>query len=260
LRIRPARQDLIGAAAVGVLAGFLAGLFGVGGGILIVPGLVILMRMDQRRAHGTSLAAIVPISLAGVAGYALSHSVDWHAGALLIVGASAGAFLGTRALRIVPERWLRLLFAVFLILTAGRLFLPAPEVMGRGPIGLGSGAGLVCMGILSGALAGLLGVGGGIVIVPALVLLFSVPDPVAKGTSLLVIIPTGLVGTITNVRSRNVDLTVAAVVGLFGVASAFAGSQLAVVLSSRVSRVLFAILLIAVAARLLVGIRSGERN
>ena len=251
---------MIGAAGVGVLAGFLSGLFGVGGGILIVPGLVLLLGMEQRLAHGTSLAAIVPIAVAGVAGYALAGAVDWAAGALLIVGAAVGALIGTGALRKISERSLRVLFAVFLLLAAGRLFFPVVEAMGRGPLDPAGVAGFIGVGVLSGAVAGLLGVGGGIVIVPALVLLFSVPDAVAKGTSLLVIIPTGLVGTISNVRAGNANLAVAAVVGALGVASAFGASQLSTVLPARLSRVLFAVLLLAVAAQLLIRLSRGEEG
>ncbi len=243
-----------------MLAGFLSGLFGVGGGILIVPGLVLFLGMDQRLAHGTSLAAIVPIALAGVAGYALDGAVDWAAGALLIIGAAAGAVIGTRALRTVSQRWLRALFAVFLILTAVRLFIPVVEATGRGPLEVLDVMALIAVGVVSGGVAGLLGVGGGIVIVPALVLLLSVPDAVAKGTSLLVIIPTGLVGTISNVRAANARLGVAGLVGTVGVASAFGASQLSTVLPVRLSRILFALLLLVVAAELLLRLRRREER
>ncbi len=243
-----------------MLAGLLSGLFGVGGGILIVPGLVLLLGMDQRIAHGTSLAAIVPIALAGVAGYALADAVDWPAGALLIIGATMGTLIGTRALRTIPQTWLRALFAALLILAAARLFFPIAAAMGRGPLDVAGVLGLIGLGVVSGGVAGLLGVGGGIVIVPALILLFSVPDAVAKGTSLLVIIPTGLVGTMSNLRAGNANLSVAAVVGTFGVASAFGASQLSTALPARLSRVLFAILLLAVAAQLLLRLRKDGKS
>ncbi len=243
-----------------MLAGFLSGLFGVGGGILIVPGLVLLLGMEQRLAHGTSLAAIVPIALAGVAGYAVDGAVDWTAGALVTVGAAGGALIGTTALRAISDNWLRAVFAAFLLLTAARLFFPVTVAMGRGPLDPVAVAGLVGVGVVSGAMAGLLGVGGGIVIVPALVLGFSVPDAVAKGTSLLVIIPTGLVGTVGNIRATNVNLPLAAVVGALGVASAFGGSQLSTVLAPRPSRVLFALLLVGVAVQLLLKLRRGEER
>lgn len=247
---------LLSAAGIGVVAGFLAGLFGVGGGTLIVPGLVLLMGMEERLAHGTSLAAIVPIAVAGAAGFAFKRSVDWPAGALLIVGGAVGAVLGTRILAILSRRLLRGAFALFLLLTAARLLIEIPEPSGRGEIGLALGLALVGVGLLAGVVAGLLGVGGGIVMVPALVLLVSMPDPLAKGTSLLVIIPTALAGTVQNVRNGNAHLRSAAVLGLFGVAAAFGASQVSVLLDPRVSSALFAGLLVVVAAQLLVSSRA----
>lgn len=245
-------RQLVGAAVVGVLAGALSGLFGVGGGILIVPGLVLLLGMGQRLAHGTSLAAILPIAAAGVAAYALEGAVDWTAAGLIVVGAAGGAVLGTHALRRLSQGLLRMLFGIFLLLTAVQLLIQIPHAAGRGELDAGISVALVLVGIVSGTLAGLLGVGGGIVIVPALVILFSVPDAVAKGTSLAVIIPTALVGTGRNLRHRDADLSVATLVGLFGVASAFAASKVSVGLEPRVSSVLFAGLLVLVAARLLI--------
>jgi uncharacterized membrane protein YfcA len=257
MRTGTAGRTLALAAAVGVLAGFLSGLFGVGGGILIVPGLVLVMGMEQRLAHGTSLAAILPIAASGVAGFAAAGAVDWPAGALISAGAMAGAWAGTRALRAVPQLVLRRAFACFLLAAAARLLLTTSEAAGRAPIDAPAAVALLGLGVGSGVVAGLLGVGGGIVVVPALVLLFSVPDPVAKGTSLLVIIPTALVGTASNVRNRNCDLPLAAVVGVLGTGSAFLASHLAVRMSPRLSSGLFAALLALVAARMFL---QGERR
>jgi uncharacterized protein len=244
------RRKVILSLVVGLVAGFFSGLFGVGGGILVVPGLVLLMRMGQRRAHGTSLAAIVPIAISGVVTYALHDSVDWPVAGLLIVGAVGGAALGTRALAGLNQRVLRLAFATFLVATAIRLLLDLSHPAGRGPLDVWLALGLVAIGVVSGVLAGLLGVGGGIVIIPALVVLFAVPDVVAKGTSLAVIIPTALVGTLGNVRRSNADLSVAAIVGLVGAGSAWFGSHLSLHMSARLSSVLFGILLVLVALRM----------
>jgi uncharacterized protein len=245
-----ATRRMVLSAAVGVLAGFFSGLFGVGGGILVVPGLVLLMQMNQRLAHGTSLAAIVPIALSGVITYAIHDSVDWAAAGLIVIGAAGGAVLGTRALRNIDQRLLRMLFAAFLVATAVRLLLNVSEAGGRGPLDIWLALGLVALGVASGVLAGLLGVGGGIVIIPVLVVFYSVTDAVAKGTSLAVIIPTALIGTLGNVRHSNADLEVAAVVGVLGAGSAYLGSHLALHMSARLSSVLFAILLILVALRM----------
>jgi uncharacterized protein len=260
---RTDRRTLALAAVVGVAAGALSGLFGVGGGILIVPGLVLLLGMGQRRAHATSLAAIVPIAVAGAAGYAVEGAVDWPAAGLLTVGSAAGAILGTQALSRVPERALRVIFAAFLLLAAAALPFEASGGGSEGSIDLWAGALLVLVGTVAGAMAGLLGVGGGIVMVPGLVLLASLSQAVAKGTSLLVIIPTALVGTVSNLRHGQVDKRVALVAGASGVASSFVASMLSVRLDPLLSSVLFGILLVAVAVRLLLSARGhpvpGER-
>ncbi len=100
-------------------------------------------------------------------------------------------------------------------------------------------------------LSGLLGVGGGIVIVPALVLLFGVGDVVAKGTSLLVIIPTALIGTVRNRGLGNADLSVALPLGLAGTMTALLGVRVATLLDPQVSTLLLALLLLATGLRLL---------
>jgi uncharacterized protein len=247
--------------AVGLAAGFLSGLFGIGGGILVVPGLVLVLKLSQRLAHGTSLGAIVPISVAGLIGYAVDHNVDWAAGGLIIVGAVVGAAIGARLLGRLPERTLRYAFALFLIATAIRLFINSSSPPGRGPIDVWLGLALVGLGLASGILAGLLGVGGGIIIVPVLVVAFGVPSVIAKGTSLLVIIPTAISGTFVNRRRRNVDLVVAAIVGLSGAAAAYGGAKLSANISAELSSILFGALLMVVAVRLLlVRDRSGDRG
>ncbi|HEX6418602.1 MAG TPA: sulfite exporter TauE/SafE family protein [Acidimicrobiales bacterium] len=246
----PARARILRAVLVGVVAGFLSGLFGVGGGILIVPALVAVLRMDQRLAHGTSLAAVLPIAMSSTLGYALGDKLDWPVAALIAVGAVGGAVIGTHVLHVLPQRALAICFTVLLALTAVRLVLDHADAGGRADLGLAAAAGLLALGVASGVLAGLLGVGGGIVMVPAMVVLFHVPPAVAKGTSLAVIVPTSIMGTWRNRRNGNADLPVAVVVGLAGVVSAFAASQISIGMSETVSNVLFAVLLVVVAARM----------
>lgn len=257
------RPSLASAAGIGAAAGVLSGLFGVGGGIVIVPGLVLLGRMEQRRAHATSLAAIVPIALAGVVGYALDDAVDWAAAGLLTAGAIAGTVAGTRFLRRVPERGLRIIFALFLLISAAFLPFEATSTKPLGELDLLAAAALVGVGLLAGGLAGLLGVGGGIVMVPALVLVLAEPQVIAKGTSLAVIVPTAAAGTISNLRAGLADVRTAAAVGLAGVVAAYAASLLALRLDPLLSAVLFALLLVAMAIRLLLAARGkpvpGER-
>lgn len=235
---------------VGALAGLLSGLFGVGGGVLIVPGLVFVMSMPQRRAHGTSLAAIVPVAAAGVLGYLISDEVDFAAVSLVAPGAMAGALAGTNVLHRLSPGALRVAFAGLLVAAAIRMLIEPGIAEGRAPLTLALAVGLVTIGVLSGVLAGLFGVGGGILIVPAMVVLFGMPDALAKGTSLLVILPTAVLATWRNVRYENADLPVAMVVGASGVLTAFLGARLSVGLSSELARRLFAVLLTVIALQL----------
>jgi uncharacterized membrane protein YfcA len=250
---------LVRAAILGLVAGFLGGLFGVGGGILIVPALVLFMHMDQRLAHGTSLAAVLPIAVASLIGYALAGKVDWPVGALLAAGAVGGAVIGTHILHVLPQRVLGYVFAGFLLLTAVRLILDHASALGRSELTVGRGALLMLIGVITGILAGLLGVGGGIVMVPAMIVLFGIPAVVAKGTSLAVIVPTAVMGTWRNRTKHNTDLHIAAVVGVAGIVSAFAASQVSVGLSETTSNVLFALLLTVVAVRMLWQFRTERR-
>jgi uncharacterized protein len=236
---------------VGLVAGFLSGLFGVGGGILIVPALVLVLGFDQRLAHGTSLAAVLPIAIASLTSYAMEDSVDWRVGCLLAAGAVGGAVIGTNILHRLPHDVLAFAFAVLLVLTAVRLMFDHSDGSGRDALTLPSIIALVLVGLGAGILAGLLGVGGGIVLVPAMVVGFGIPAAIAKGTSLLVILPTSIMGTWRNRAKHNADLRVATILGFAGVVSAFAAGKLAVRMSEALSNTLFAILLLAVAARML---------
>jgi hypothetical protein len=243
-------KNLAAILGVGILAGFLAGLFGVGGGILIVPGLVIAAGMDQRLAHGTSLAAVLPISVASLVTYAAHGNVDWTAAVWLSVGAVAGAVVGTKLLHVLPHRTLALLFALVLIASAVRLFIAA-DADGRAPLSPAGAVALGVVGLAAGILAGLLGVGGGVIMVPAMILLFGIPPVVAKGTSSAVIIPTAVMGTWRNRAKGNADLRAAAIIGGAGIVTAALGGILSDKMSADLSNVLFAALLLVVAARLL---------
>lgn len=243
---------------VGVCAGFLAGLFGVGGGILIVPALVLVARMDQRLAHGTSLAAVLPISAASLATYSFNGHVDWAVALCLAVGAVGGAVIGTKLLHILPHRILAVLFSALLLVSAVRLFV-ATDVGDQTEMTLVVAMALVVIGVVTGVLAGLLGVGGGIVMVPAMILLFGLPPVVAKGTSAAVIIPTALMGTWRNRVKRNVDLRAAAIIGVAGIVTAGLGSLVADIMSPTTSNVLFATLLVIVAVRMIAQL-VGERK
>jgi uncharacterized protein len=255
------RDRILKAAALGAVAGGMAGLFGVGGGIIIVPALTMVLKLPRRLAHGTSLAAVLPVAASGLVGYWTGGKVDWAVAGLLTAGAVVGAVLGTRLLRTVPLRVLAYGFATLLVITAVELFLNSAGGDGRSDLTLPMALGLLALGLFSGVLAGLLGVGGGVVMVPGMILLFHMLPAVAKGTSLAVIIPTSIAGTWRNLKLGNADLPVAGVVGATGVVTAFIVSRISVSLDEDLSNALFAVLLLAVAVRMVVEqLRAGPET
>jgi uncharacterized membrane protein YfcA len=167
---------------VGIAAGFLSGLFGVGGGILVVPGLIVATKMDQRLAHGTSLAAVLPISFASLLTYWSNDHVDWSVALFLAIGSIFGAVLGAKLLAIASKRVLSTVF-IFVLVVSGIKLLFSTHGDGRDTLSVIVMVVLIAIGFATGALAGMLGVGGGMIMVPAMIVLFGIPSAIAKGTS-----------------------------------------------------------------------------
>jgi uncharacterized protein len=111
------------AVGVGLVAGVLSGLLGVGGGIIIVPLLVALVHLSQHQAHATSLAAIVPIGAVGALTYALGGEIDLEVAGLLALGALVGAPAGARIMARIEERRLGIMFGVLMIAVGIQLLL-----------------------------------------------------------------------------------------------------------------------------------------
>jgi len=112
--------------AIGVAAGLLAGLFGIGGGVVIVPALILVARMSSERAIGTSLAALLlPVGTLGAWQYYRSGYVDVRAALLVAGGLFLGAWLGAHVALKLPARDLQRAFAVFLVFVAGHLWWSA---------------------------------------------------------------------------------------------------------------------------------------
>ncbi|WP_306232253.1 sulfite exporter TauE/SafE family protein [Agrococcus beijingensis] len=246
----PPRRPLLALIGIGLFAGFLSGLFGIGGGIVIVPLLVLAAGFKRRLAAGTSLAAIVPAALVGVASYAALQHVDWIVALILVIGSVVGAQVGAHLLHRLPVQAIRWGFIVFLTAVAVSLFFVIPSREATLELTALTITGLVVLGFITGVLSGLLGVGGGIVIVPMLILLFGQSDLVAKGTSLAMMIPTAISGTIGNLRRKNVDIPSALVVGLSACVTTALGAALSVALDPQVASIVFGAFLLALIVRL----------
>lgn len=251
---------LLTCVGVGLAAGLLSGLFGVGGGTVIVPLLVLILGFDQRLAAGTSLAAIVPTAAVGVISYAVHDSVAWIPALLLAAGAVVGAQIGTWLLPRTSLAVLRWAFVAFLGAVIVSLFIVIPSREAELSLTWLTALALVAVGVATGILSGLIGVGGGIVVVPVLMVLFGASDLVAKGTSLLMMIPTAVSGTVGNLRRGNVDLVAAAVIGVAACTTTALGAWIATLVDPFVANMLFAAYLVVIAVQMaLRAARDGRR-
>ncbi len=246
------RPGVLPLALLGALTGMLSGLFGIGGGVILVPMLVMLLGFQQRLAAGTSVAAILPAAVVGGIGYALQGNVDCIAAAALAVGAVGGAQLGSFLLSRVPTGFLRWLFMGFLAVVIVSLWFVVPHRDDTITISVLAVLLLVVTGFVTGVLSGLLGVGGGVVVVPVLMFFFGASDLVAKGTSLLMLIPGSLSGTLGNIRRRNVDLRSAAVLGIAASLMSPLGAIVSTHISPFWSNVAFSMLLAFILMQMLI--------
>ncbi|MDH3605996.1 MAG: sulfite exporter TauE/SafE family protein [Acidimicrobiia bacterium] len=240
-------------AVLGLGAGIIGGLFGVGGGVLIVPGLVLWLHLEQRAAGATSLATIVATAAAGVTRFAIDGSVAFDTAGMLFVGAAMGALGGARVAGRIPNYWLARGFVALLTASILRLTLGGGGGEGTDPLvtGLAEPASLIAVGLLAGLLSATLGIGGGVIFVPAIVALTGVEQQVGSGTSLAVILPTVIIGSSIHARAGRVTWSIAIPAGLGGIVGGLAGAQVALGLPEFTLRRMFAAFLVVVAFRML---------
>jgi uncharacterized membrane protein YfcA len=249
LKLHPAFWKLI---ATGLAAGVLSGLFGVGGGTVIVPLLLFWVGMDHRSAAGTSMTAILPTAVVGAISYSVSGNVDWIAALCLAIGVVVGAQLGAWLLAKLPRSTLQMIFMIFLLVIIVSLWFVVPSRDAQVHLTVVSIAGLVLTGLITGVLAGLMGVGGGAVVVPAMMFFFGANDLVAKGTSLVMMIPGSVSGTIGNFRRKNLDLSAALIVGITASAITPFAALLARLITPTVGNILFSLYLAGVVTQMLI--------
>lgn len=252
----PAVDRLPLAVTGGLVAGIVAGLFGVGGGILLVPFLVLVLHRAQHTAHATSLVAVTLAAASSALRFGLDGAVAVTGAAALATGAIVGARLGARFLPKLTDSGLRRLFAVVLLLLAVRFLLTGAtgEVL-DGDVVPDLDVTMLALHAVGGLVAGItssvLGVGGGVVMVPLLVLAFGYGQHVAEGTSLAVIVPTALTGAVSHHRHGYTDWRLGLTIGAASLVGGVVGASIALGLSPTVLGRLFGGLQLVVAVLML---------
>jgi hypothetical protein len=237
-------------ALVGLAAGTFGAMVGMGGGVIMITTLVAMRKVGQHHAHGTSLVALVFTGIVGATTYALKGAVDVPAAISLTCPAMITARLGARFSHALPEWILRRSFGAFLVLVSVLLLLkhqlPGLSEPLTGWLRL---VVLAAAGAGTGFLSGMFGIGGGSLMVPTMVLVVGLGQYVAQGSSLLAMVPTGVVGARTHWRLGNVakHLLPGLIPGIL--VGAYLGASLAVALDERTLRIVFAGVLIAMSTR-----------
>jgi uncharacterized membrane protein YfcA len=234
-------------ALVGAAAGLLSGLLGIGGGIIIVPGLIWAAGLDRHTASGTSLLAILPIAAVAALTYAIAPggAFDAEASAIFVLGSVTGAVLGARVNARVSERALRTAMAIITLVFGLRLSVPLGFGAGKEdlPLDAVTIVLLLYLGLQGGFLSGLLGVGGGAIAI-AVLAATGTSQVLAQGIALVATIPTVVVGALTHRSQGTLALRPGLTLGLVGMALAIPGAFVAFAIPVEVLRTGFGIFLL----------------
>jgi len=250
---------------LGLTAGSLSGLLGIGGGVVIVPALVFVFGLSQHLAQGTTLALMVlPIGLLAAWTYYKNGHVDLRIAGLICLGFTAGGYFGAVLATALSNAMLERVFAVALMLVAFKMLTasePAPDASStiqaattKLHITVPSALALMAVGLLVGLVSGLIGIGGGVLLVPVLVFYFGRSQHEAQGTTLaLMVPPVGLLAACEYYHKGDVNLTIAALICAGFFVGGLIGARLATRLSSRLLGKVFGVSMILIALKMLLG-------
>lgn len=220
----------------------------------MVPLLTGFLAFDQHGAHAHSLAAIVLIALAAAIGFAVAGEIDPAVGLALGLGGILGSTVGAHLMHRLSPPALRAVFGLIMIGTGIRMFSAGVSESGAE---IGTIAGLdiaVGIGLVAGVASGVAGIGGGVIMVPAMVFLLGMDQHLAEGTSLMAVLFTAVAGTRVNLHNRRVDLRQAALIGVGGVILALAVVRFALALSGEALTRVFGVFVALVGLRMIVNL------
>jgi uncharacterized membrane protein YfcA len=261
MAMRPINRRTVADTGVGFGVGAFSGVLGVGGGILLVPYLVLSRAFPQKRAQATSLVMVACAALFGALTYAWAGDVAWLPSMLLLAGGLAGSLLGSHLVLRTASHVLQAAFGLLMIVVAGYLLLGTSATTSTtvAEISTGTVVGYLLSGVVMGVLSALFGIGGGIVLIPILVGVFGYSQQLAAGTSLAVMTGVALVGAIRLSHAQLTDWRMGLTFGIASIPGALIGAVLALAISGEILRIGFAIVMAALGLRMsLQAIRSAR--
>lgn len=221
---------------IGVFSGFLGALMGIGGGVIVVPMLILFFQLDAHQAVGTSLVMIIFTALSATVAYYRQKRIDWKIGVLAALTTVPGASLGAYSTQFFASKSLGIIFGVFLFLVAAMMIRRSfptdakssnpSAVKNRNASELGKGtwsrrivdatgkvfeynaniySGLL-LSFLGGFASGFLGIGGGLIVVPIFAIFIGLPMHLAVATSMVTMIFTSISGVTTHIMLGNVRM------------------------------------------------------
>lgn len=238
---------------LGVILGFVGGVFGIGGGLIAIPTLIFLYGMDQQFAQGTALVMIAPNVLLGFWRYQQRNQIDKIPALLLVFSSIIATYLTATYATGLRSESLRLYFAIFLIILACifLLGLRHHKVVKKPAIILHK-KWLALLGILSGICSGLFTIGGGLLVAPALTGLFNIKkQTTAQGYALATVVPGAFIALLIYAFAGLVNWQVGIPLAAGGIISISWGVSLAHSLPERKLKALFSGLLFLTAMTLL---------
>lgn len=195
---------------IGLFGGFFGGLLGIGGSFLVIPFLKGVIKISPHKAHATALPVAFASGISALGFYFTSGQVDIGLSVYVMIGCLTGVMFGSKLMNYVKGNLLSLMFGFFLLALAVVFALPISPISPMDShTDLYTITISVILGLFAGLSSGLFGAGGGTILVPGIVLLLGVGEHMAQGISLLVIIPTTLLGTWMHYKQKKLSLTVA---------------------------------------------------
>jgi uncharacterized membrane protein YfcA len=244
--------ELLEMLALGASLGFLGGLFGIGGGIIVIPLLVLGFGLDQAVAQGTALVMMVPNLLIAWWRYNQRHPVALKTALQIGVLACTTTWLVAHLATRLPSDLMRTVFGLFLLIVALRMLRQTPSSSAAKAAKPRDLRYMPLVGVLGGSSMGLLGVGGGLVATPVLTGWFGQRQTVAQSLSLALVAPSSIIALITYSGAHRVDWALGLPLAAGGLFTVSAGVALAHRLPERRMRVAFAVMVLCTALWMLV--------